>query len=80
MVDLTGRGPDGTPATGDFIEGSLSGCFVPNIVYATVIAYNTDKFPEGKQPRSWADFWNVEEFPGPRSLYPRSGRVRPPAG
>ena len=38
---------------------------------ATVIAYNTDKFPEGKQPRSWADFWNVEEFPGPRSLYGR---------
>ncbi|MDI1345534.1 MAG: ABC transporter substrate-binding protein [Pseudolabrys sp.] len=38
---------------------------------ATVIAYNTDKFPEGKAPTSWKDFWNVKDFPGPRSLYSR---------
>ena len=38
---------------------------------ASVIAYNTKTFPEGHQPRSWADFWNVKDFPGPRSLYGR---------
>lgn len=36
--------------------------------YSTVLGYNAEKFPEGKQPKSWADFWDVEKFPGPRSL------------
>jgi putative spermidine/putrescine transport system substrate-binding protein len=38
---------------------------------ATVVAFNTKAFPPGKEPRSWADFWNVKDFPGPRSLYSR---------
>ncbi len=38
---------------------------------ATVIAYNTNAFPAGKGPQSWKDFWNVQDFPGPRSLYSR---------
>lgn len=38
---------------------------------ASVLAYNTDAFPEGNEPQSWADFWNVKDFPGPRSLYSR---------
>ena len=38
---------------------------------ATVVAYNTKTFPKGKEPKSWADFWNVKDFPGPRSLYSR---------
>lgn len=38
---------------------------------ASVIAYNTDAFPEGSRPELWADFWNVKDFPGPRSLYSR---------
>ncbi len=36
--------------------------------FSTVIAYRTDKFPEGKGPKNWADFWNVKGFPGPRAL------------
>ncbi len=36
--------------------------------FSTVIAYRTDKFPEGKGPKNWADFWDVKQFPGPRSL------------
>ena len=31
-----------------------------------LIAYNTEVFPEG--PRNWADFWDVDRFPGPRGL------------
>jgi spermidine/putrescine-binding protein len=35
--------------------------------YSTVIAYRPDAFPNGT-PKSWADFWDVKKFPGPRSL------------
>jgi putative spermidine/putrescine transport system substrate-binding protein len=37
------------------------------VVYSTVWAYRTDKFPDGG-PATWADFWDVAAFPGPRSL------------
>jgi len=37
-------------------------------VYATVLAYRTDSFKGRKPPTSWADFWNVKDFPGRRSL------------
>lgn len=36
--------------------------------YSTVIAQRTDKLPEGKKMTSWADFWDVATFPGPRAL------------
>lgn len=36
-------------------------------VYSTIQAYRTDKF-KTKAPSSWADFWNVKEFPGRRAL------------
>jgi len=38
---------------------------------ASVIAYNTDAFPEDAAPQSWKDFWNVKDFPGPRAMYSR---------
>ncbi|MET3616184.1 putative spermidine/putrescine transport system substrate-binding protein [Rhizobium aquaticum] len=35
--------------------------------YSSVLAYNKEKF--GKNPpKSWADFWNVKDFPGTRAL------------
>ena len=37
-------------------------------VYSTVLAYRTDAFKGRKAPASWADFWNVKDFPGRRSL------------
>jgi putative spermidine/putrescine transport system substrate-binding protein len=37
-------------------------------VYSTVLGYRKDKFASGKEPRTWADFWDVKNFPGPRSL------------
>lgn len=36
--------------------------------YSTVIAYRTDKFGQDRAPKSWADFWDIKNFPGPRSL------------
>ncbi|MCC6471535.1 MAG: ABC transporter substrate-binding protein [Alphaproteobacteria bacterium] len=40
----------------------------PKGVYSTVMGYRTDVFKEGQRPQSWADFWNVQKFPGPRTL------------
>ncbi|SES38467.1 ABC transporter substrate-binding protein [Psychrobacillus sp. OK032] len=42
---------------------------VPENMFSTVIAYNTEAFPADKQPKNWADFWDTEKFPGPRGLY-----------
>ncbi len=36
-------------------------------VYSTVLAYRTDKLGQNA-PKSWADFWDVQKFPGRRSL------------
>lgn len=37
--------------------------------WAGIIAYNKGKFPTGKHPKSWANFWDVKQFPGKRALY-----------
>jgi len=60
-------GADGTPATQDFIEGTLVDCGVASIVWSTVYAYDKTKFT-GKAPTSMADFFNVKDFPGKRGL------------
>jgi putative spermidine/putrescine transport system substrate-binding protein len=39
----------------------------PKSVYSTVMGYRTDAF-KGDKPQSWADFWNVQKFPGPRTM------------
>src|SRR5215813_11580397 len=36
--------------------------------WAMVLAYRTDVFPAGKQPRGWKDYWDVQKFPGPRAM------------
>jgi putative spermidine/putrescine transport system substrate-binding protein len=41
---------------------------VADIYFSTVLAYNTEVFPTGKHPRSWAEFWDIKKFPGPRML------------
>jgi putative spermidine/putrescine transport system substrate-binding protein len=35
---------------------------------ATIFAWSSTAFPDGG-PQSWADFWDVKRFPGPRGLY-----------
>lgn len=59
--------PDGTPASKDFLKGSTTGCFVPEDVYSTVIAYNDTAF-SGKKPTSAADLFDLKDFPGKRAL------------
>lgn len=51
-------------------EGMVNGNAVGAYTLGTVLTYRTDKFPD-KAPSSWADFWNVGEFPGNRCLFDR---------
>jgi len=50
----------------DFVPGALSECGAGIFSWGVALAYNGDKL--AVSPRSWADFWNVEEFPGKRGL------------
>ena len=65
--------PDGTPASEDFLPGSLGECFIPQIVYSTVLTFRPDAFPEDNQPSTIADLFDVENFPGRRALQDRPG-------
>ncbi|GHC66728.1 ABC transporter substrate-binding protein [Neogemmobacter tilapiae] len=59
-------GADGTPATEDFLPGAITDCAVASIVFSTVFAYDTTKFPEG--PKTMADFFDTAKFPGKRGM------------
>lgn len=48
------------------IPAAVSECGVGTFVWSTVLAYDADRL--SRAPESWADFWNVEEFPGTRGL------------
>jgi putative spermidine/putrescine transport system substrate-binding protein len=61
------KGADGTAVMDDFIAGSLSGCFVPSIVYATLFSYNDKAFP-GEKPSTIADVFDIKKFPGKRAM------------
>jgi putative spermidine/putrescine transport system substrate-binding protein len=47
------------------------GCLIEDGIYlralGTDLSVRTDKFPQGA-PKSWADFWDVQKFPGNRAL------------
>ncbi|MET3794662.1 putative spermidine/putrescine transport system substrate-binding protein [Aquamicrobium terrae] len=49
-----------------FIPSAVNECGAGAIVWSTAIAYDTEKLADG--PQSWADFWDVQKFPGKRSL------------
>lgn len=60
----------------DLIEGAAAEYGVGNILWGAGIVYNRDKFP-GERPRNWTDFWNVEKFPGSRTLSDAAYQVGP---
>ncbi len=51
---------------GAFMKEAVSECGVGSVVWSVALAYNADRLKEG--PKSWADFWNVEKFPGKRTM------------
>ena len=63
--------PDGTPASEDFLPGTLRSCAVGSVAWSMVLAYSTN--PEGIRadetpPASLEDFFDLERFPGRRGL------------
>jgi len=65
-VSMLPPAPDGTPATKDFIDGAIQDCAVANIVWSTVMAYNSKNV--NGTPTSIADFFDLKKFPGKRGL------------
>ena len=54
----------------DFYPNLYTDYCVGSDVFATVMSWNTDKYGEpgsSGAPKSWADFWDVEKFPGTRA-------------
>jgi putative spermidine/putrescine transport system substrate-binding protein len=41
---------------------------VGNMVFSFNLGYNATAFTNGQVPRTWADFFDLKNFPGPRSL------------
>ncbi|WP_343504233.1 ABC transporter substrate-binding protein [Alloyangia pacifica] len=57
-------------------EGGLFENGVASHAFATVLGWRTDRW-DGDTPASWADFWDVERFPGNRSLQRYPARILP---
>ncbi|WP_204112732.1 extracellular solute-binding protein [Shimia biformata] len=62
--------PDGTPASEDFGDLLVSDCFAPQIVYSTTFGYRTDMVGD-TPPSSICDVFDLEAYPGKRSLQKR---------
>lgn len=52
---------------GDFLPGMAGRWCLGTIAYSTVLAYNARKYA-ANPPRTWADFWDVQRFPGRRAF------------
>ncbi|MCU1732632.1 MULTISPECIES: ABC transporter substrate-binding protein [unclassified Pseudomonas] len=50
----------------NYIANTVSECGVASYVWSMVLAYNATKLDT--PPASWADFWDVQRFPGKRGL------------
>lgn len=49
-----------------FPQGTVSECAIPFAQYSTIMVYDTAKYPQG--PTSYADFFDLQKFPGVRSV------------
>lgn len=61
----------------NFVPGSYSDYCVGGDAFSVVFAYNEETFSEGG-PKTWADFWDTEKFPGTRAYRGKvSGALEP---
>jgi putative spermidine/putrescine transport system substrate-binding protein len=60
-------GPDGTPASRDFVKNAIGKCWVGSVVYSQLVAYDPHRYGAAK-PQTVADFFDLKRFPGPRAL------------
>jgi putative spermidine/putrescine transport system substrate-binding protein len=52
----------------DFDSAIRRDDMIADIYFSSVLGYNSQTFPTGKQPRNWAEFWDLKKFAGPRML------------
>ncbi|WP_029059717.1 extracellular solute-binding protein [Stappia stellulata] len=70
--EVLAAAPDGTPASDDFGDLIISDCYIPQIVYSTTFGYRTDVDAwNGREPDDICDVFDLENFPGKRSLEKR---------
>ncbi|MCC5956674.1 MAG: ABC transporter substrate-binding protein [Natronohydrobacter sp.] len=62
----------------DFAPGFYTDTCVGSDVFSTVLAWNTATYGDNG-PQSWADFWDVERFPGTRAYRARVAGALEPA-
>jgi putative spermidine/putrescine transport system substrate-binding protein len=55
-------------ATDDWIKGTISKCGVGTIMYATIVAYDGNKYTKDA-PQSVKDFFDLQKFPGKRGMW-----------
>ena len=70
--EVLAKAPDGSPASEDFGDLLVSDCFIPQIVYSTTFGYRSDVAEwNGKEPEDICAVFDLENFPGKRSLEKR---------
>ncbi|MCM2562852.1 extracellular solute-binding protein [Lutimaribacter sp. EGI FJ00015] len=67
--EILAPAPDGTPASEDFGDMIVSDCFIPQIAYSYTFGYRNDVAEwNGNEPTEICDVFDLETFPGKRSL------------
>lgn len=56
------------PPAEDFLPNSVDEYGVASVYWGTVLAYRANAYPQSP-PRTWKDFFDVENFPGSRAMY-----------
>lgn len=70
--EVLAAGDDGSSAEDDFGPSLINDCFIPQIVFSTTFGYRTDvESWGGKTPDSVCAIFDLETFPGKRSLEKR---------
>lgn len=69
-IDYSAFGGDSAKVIESMPDGAKLDYAVATTTIGFNLAFDTRAFPEGKaQPKTWADFWNVDKFPGKRAIY-----------
>ena len=56
-------------AKAELVPDAIAPDWVGNWIFAEVLSYRTDRFAKGKEPKSWADFFDINGFPGRRAMW-----------
>ncbi|MBC57177.1 MAG: ABC transporter substrate-binding protein [Confluentimicrobium sp.] len=65
---------EGVVSDDDLFPGALSNNGVASHAFGNNLVYRNDIYGDAG-PQSWADFWDVEKFPGDRSLQKYAARI-----